>query len=75
MEIVSGVVFADVTFRAERSDNRKYVCERRLQVNLSLLFSAIFSPFCSLREIKDNSIYYFIFLLFNCMKRPCIKAF
>ena len=25
------VVFADVTFRAERSDNRKYVCERRLE--------------------------------------------
>ena len=24
------VVFVDVTFRAERSDNRKYVCERRL---------------------------------------------
>ena len=30
MEIVCGVVFADVTFRAERSDNRKHVCERRL---------------------------------------------
>ena len=37
----------------------------RPKVSLSLLFSTIFSPFCALREIKDNFISYFILLLLN----------
>ena len=43
-------------------------------MSLNLLFSAIFSPFCALREIKDNSISSFILLLFNYMKRSRIEA-
>ena len=33
-EIVLQLELADVTFRAERNDNRKYVCVRRLAVGL-----------------------------------------
>ena len=40
------VVFADVTFRAERRDNQKYICKGRLMVQSGLEIATIeFFPF------------------------------